>query len=215
MAAWFGRKREVTPTIDSLSFGTSGWKYHGERQPNEMRVWQTPEGDAVSLHFFGIPPNLPAARSIEDIATLYAEGLRASDAKLVECSLTTVADCQCICLLIKVPQRPSGMMYQGVYTLPFRDFSFVVKIQCAEVGATGLREAVLFAQRSKAGGTPNTSGSGPVFSDWDPDAPEHDARFPTHPISRLRRLLAHVQSTATIDGTVRALPGFRLPGGAP
>jgi hypothetical protein len=215
MAAWFGRKRKVTPTIDSFSFAVSGWKYHGERRPNEMRVWETPEGDAVSLHFFGIPPDIPAADSIEGIAALYAEGLRASGAKVVECSRTTAADCPCVRLVIKAPQQPSGMMYQGMFTLPFRDFSFVVKIQCPEVGETGFREAILLAQRMKAGETPNTSGSGPVLSDWDPDAPEHDTRFPKHPISRLRRLLAHVQSTATIDGAVRALPCFRLPGAAP
>jgi hypothetical protein len=215
MAAWFTRKRDVTPTIDSLSFDTSAWKYHGEQQPNQRRLWETIERDAVLLHFFGIPPDLPPVRTMGELSAFYAEGLKASGAKVVECELDRLAGCPAIRLLIKVPQKPHGMMYQGVLTLPFRDFSFVVKIQCQETGTTGIRETILFEKRMRAGDTPQIGGPGPVFPDWNPDAPEHDLSFPTHPISRLRRLLGHVMSTATLDPSVRELPGFPLPGSAP
>lgn len=211
MPAWFGRKREVTPTIDSLSFDTSGWKYHGERQSNAMRLWEASDGDAVILHFFGMPPDIPAVRTLDELSSFYAEGLKPAGGKVVECGLASVAGCHAIRLLLKVPQKPSGMMYQGVFTVPFRDFSYVIRIQCPELGTTGLREAILFEQRLKAGEQPNVGGSGPPFAGWNPDAPEYDDRFPKHPVSRLRRLLAHVARTATMDAGVRALPGFQLP----
>jgi len=211
MVGWFRRKRDVTPTIDSLRFDTTAWNYLGERQPNQMRLWETPDHDAVMLHFFGIPPDLPQVRTVEELSSFYGEGLKRSAAKVVECDFSRVADCPAIRLLIKVPQKPHGMMYQGAFTLPFREFSFVIKIQCSEVGTTGVREAVLLEQRMKAGETPNVSGAGPMFPDWNPDAPEHDKLFPAHPITRLRRLLEHITRTATMDPQVRSLPGFPLP----
>jgi hypothetical protein len=104
------------------------------------------------------------------------------------------------------------MFYQGAFTLPFRDFSFVVKVQCREAGITGIREAILFDQRRAGGAMPSLDKAGPPFPDWNPDAAEHDAKFPTHPISRLRRLLAHIAQSATMEETVRALPPFPLTG---
>jgi hypothetical protein len=44
---------------------------------------------------------------------------------------------------------------------------------------------------------------------------EHDAAFPAHPVSRLRRLLKGIENTAALDEEIRRLPKFRLPGGAP
>lgn len=198
------------PTIDSLTFDTSAWKYHAEKQPGKMRLWETPEHDAVVLHFFGIPPDLPRGASAAELSAFYAKGLDGSSAKIVECTLGTVADCPAIQLLVKVPQKPSGMMYQMGVTLPFRDFSFVVKIQCQEHGITGTREAILFAERLKAGEKPNVTG-GPFLPNWNPDSPEYDKRFPDHPVSRLRRLLAAIKGTAKMDATVRTLPAFDLP----
>jgi hypothetical protein len=214
MANWFGqwRGRKITPTIDALSLDASAWTYHGEKQPGQMRLWETPDHDAVSLHFFAKPPDLPAVASMAALAANYAEGLKPARGTVVECILARVAGCPAVRLLIKAPQKPTGMLYQGVFTLPFRDFSFVVKIQCAESGTTGAREAILLDQRMKAGETPNLGGGGPMFPGWNPDAPEHDKQFPTHPISRLRHLLDHVARTATMDAAVRELPSFQLPG---
>lgn len=203
----------ISPSINSLSFDTSGWKFHGEQQPNQKRLWETPEHDAVILHFFGIAPDIPPIRSMGEMSAFYANGLKPSGGKVVECGLAQLAGCPSIRLIIKVPQKPSGMMYQGVFTIPFRDFSFVIKVQCEESGMTGVREAILFDQRRRSGEMPNLDPAGPFFSNWNPDAPEHDQSFPTHPISRLRRLLARLASTATLDPGVRDLPGFPLPEG--
>jgi len=180
-----------------------------------MRLWETADHDAVSLHFFGIPPNLPAAKTVDEIFTMYASGLAAAAGKVVECTIDTLARCDAVRLLLKVPQKPSGMMYQGAVTLPFRDFSFVVKIQCSEHGITGVREAILFDKRCRSGEKPNIGRTGEPFPGWNPDAPEHDPAFPSHPISRLRRLLTGLEESAMLDEQIRALPTFLLPSRAP
>jgi len=89
----------------------------------------------------------------------------------------------------------------------------VVKVQCPERGITGMREAVLADKRLATGEEPDVSGKGPFFRDWNPDAQEYDAQFPTHPVSRARQTLAHVARSASLDEAVARLPKFELPGG--
>jgi len=44
------------------------------------------------------------------------------------------------------------MNYLGSLAIPFAEFSFILKIQCAERGITGIRETFLLAQaRNEAG----------------------------------------------------------------
>jgi hypothetical protein len=210
MMAWFGSKK-ATPSIDSLRFATADWKYHAERETVEMRLWETADHDAVFQHFFGKPPDLPVAKSIDEISAMYASGLVAARGRIVECAIGEFARCKAVRVLLKVPQKPTGMMYQSAVTVPFQDFSFVVRIQCSEVGTTGVREAILFEKRMRAGERPNLQKPGEPFPGWNPDAPRHDAAFPSHPISRLRRLLSGIQNAASIDEKVRQLPAFPLP----
>jgi hypothetical protein len=49
------------------------------------------------------------------------------------------------------------MTYVGSLTIPFLDFSFVIKVQCEEKGATGIREAVLLDRRLESGEMPSPS----------------------------------------------------------
>jgi hypothetical protein len=211
MPSWFGRKPEVKPTIASLRFDAADWTYHGEREPNCLRVWQTPDSDAVGVHFFDIAPNIPVCRTLAELCDFYRSGIKAAGAEMVECALEPVAGQTAIRVLMKAPQRPHGRLYQATYTVPFRDFSFVVKVQCLEHGITGVRETVLADKRMAAGEMPNVSGKGPLLRDWDPDAPEHDADFPTHPVSRARRILAHVARSMSLEEPVGRLPKFELP----
>jgi hypothetical protein len=112
---------------------------------------------------------------------------------------------------LSVPQQPSGRTCVGSLTVPFRDFSFVVKCQCAEGGPTGLKEALLF-DRSRAAGEPmQVEGGRFHIPGWDPDAERHDAEFPGHPVARVRRVLRQVAGSLNIATEVWQLPGFPLP----
>jgi hypothetical protein len=116
---------------------------------------------------------------------------------------------------VKSPQKPqkaSGMTYLGSITIPFKDFSFVMKVQCTERGTTGIREAILFDKMRRTG-VIEIESSGKITGDWNPDAPEHDAAFRQHPLSRLRRVLGRIEATAVIDVAVKSKPGFPLPTG--
>jgi len=113
-------------------------------------------------------------------------------------------------MILKVPRQPHGMDYVGSLTIPFAEFSFVIKMQCEERGITGMREAALFLLTQKEGTVTLTPG-GTLVGDWNTDDERHDASFPDHPVSRLRRNFSHIIHTLRIDEATQGRPRFELP----
>jgi hypothetical protein len=164
----------------------------------------------VARYFFAKPPDLPQGlESLQQLREFYLASLKDSPAKLVEIGITRVAGCPAIRLIIKAPQKPSGMTYTGSITIPFRDFSYVLKAQCMETGATGVREAILFEKAMRAGKL--TFDPAGIKGEWNPDDPQYDADFAQHPLSRLRRVLKQLEASAALDENVRRQPTFPLP----
>lgn len=107
-----------------------------------------------------------------------------------------------------MPQPQSGLTYVASITIPSREFSFVLKVQCEERGATGIREAVLVDRLLGTGATPEVSDGRMRAPGFDPDNECFDAEFPMHPLSRARRAIQHVANTARVDGAIKTLPFF-------
>lgn len=128
-------------SLDDVSFDTSTLTLDGDR--NGVRVWWTPAGDLVSLHYFPVPPDIAADTSDLGKMWEFARSRRAST-RAVQVSLETIdiQGCRLVRQIVKVPQEPSGMTYIGSVTAPFRDFSFVLKIEAKEEGMTGIRDNV-------------------------------------------------------------------------
>lgn len=196
------------PSIRSISFDTAGLTFG--REENDRRTWITHDHDSVSLHFFHKKPDLGSGlRSLKELNDFYRTLLNESPAKLVDVTTVSFGTCRVIRATIKVPQKPSGMTYVGSFTIPFRNFSFVAKVQCPERGTTGAREAILF-DRQLGDGNAQIDLSG-ANRDWNPDSPEFDSEFPQHPLSRARRLLEQIQNSISIDPETLKEPGFPLP----
>ncbi|WP_152049231.1 hypothetical protein [Tautonia marina] len=213
----FGRfKRDgrgaAKPSLHSVRFDTTGYDFRGEPQPGEVQVWYTPEGDGLGVYYFPVPPDLPAnACSVEELAGFYQRLLGNSGGKLVETEVVIAGGCPAIRTILSVPQQPHGRTCLGSLTVPFRDFSFVLKCQCAEHGVTGLKAAVLF-DRSRAANEPiQFEGERFHIPGFDPDDPKHDTEFPDDPVARARRVLDHVAGSLVVAAEVRELPGFALP----
>jgi hypothetical protein len=176
-----------------------------------VRLWYTPEGNWVSLNYFPIPPDLPAgAGSVGQLRDFYAARLAGSGGRLVELDVLR-RPAASLRVIVKIPQQPSGLTYVGSLTIPFRDFSYVIKAECKEHGVTGLREAILWALRMQAGDKPVMQGGEFRLSDWAPDDEQYDAKFPDHPVTRARSFLKRVEQSLVIDARVQSLPAFALP----
>lgn len=207
-----GRGAKGRPSLDSLRFNTEGLVNPQEAQRNRVRIWQTPEGDGVGLFYFPIRPDLPARpETIDRLRASYTAQLTPAGGQIVEIAVVALRSGPAIRLIIKSPQKPSGFTYVGSLTVPFRDFSYVVKIQCMEYGVTGLREAVLLERRLKTDEALTHDAVGFLPRHWNPDDPRHDSEFPDHPVTRARRFVRTIEPSVEIDSAIQSLPGFPLP----
>ena len=211
------------PSLDSVTFDTTRLAFKGER--NGVRAWSTPSGDAVILHHFPRPPDIPVAlRDLLAIREFSRNAAMHGGAAIIEVDVIVVRDCTALRQIVKVPQQPHGITYLGSITLPYPAFSFVLKIQCPEYGTTGIRDAVI-ADELMGQGRINIDEGTREMRGWmqDPYDPsltdgfrrnvsedaQYDPRFPTHPLSRLRPLLTRLQGTIHLAEELRGQPPFR------
>jgi hypothetical protein len=208
------------PSLASVTFDASGFHFQDER--DGARVWHTPAGDAIGIFYFPLKPDIDAdVRSVEKIRQAIRPRVTAAGAAIIELETTTTDGCLALRQIIKVPQQPHGMTYVGSLILPFRDFSFVIKVQCQEHGMTGIRDSII---ANEALGDGRVTWDREEVKGWmyDPydsalhrgfhwnlsDAPEYDVRFPNHPLSRLRPVLAHLELTLRVTNEVKESPPY-------
>jgi hypothetical protein len=202
-------KRPQSRSFDSIAFDTKRYRYQGEQ--DDHRVWFTPDGDGIGLYFFPKQPDLPVgASSAAEVQESYRAKLPDGNAKIIEFQLPSIDEVKCIWMILKILRKPHGATYLGSLTIPFAEFSFVIKMQCEERGITGIREAALLILAQKEG-TVTISADGKLAGDWNPDDERYDTKFPEHPLSRLRREFAQIKSTLQINQATKDRRRFALP----
>jgi hypothetical protein len=180
--------------------------------------------EIISLHYFAKEPDIPCPLSdLKGLRDGYRKGISQAGGGLVAADVITVKDLPCLQTIFKLLQQPSGMMYLGSLTFPFADASFVIKIQCAEPGTSGLREAIIINELMGKGEVvidPETlSMKGWAQDPYDPDFEgpalrnksedeKYDAQFPDHPLTRTRLLLTQVKDSLKFDSDVQNAKPF-------
>ena len=215
-------------SLQSLKFDRTGWILFQESESKLVFGNDAKEpSDVLSVHYFPIPPDIVAP--LNDIKTLrdsYRSGANQAGAGLISADILTAGGVPAVKTLLKFPQEPTGMTYVGSISMPFRDFSYVVKVQCFEVGMTGAREAVVMAhllQEGKAEIDPEKN----RLKGWstDPYDPEQefpnmpnmaedeqwDGEFAGHPLTRVRRHLEKLLDTLDLDDELFEAEPFRGP----
>lgn len=203
----FGKffNRAFKSSLEAVAFDETGYDYRGIIKGT--RVWHTPRGDGLGLYHFARRPDLPqAARSNQDLRAFYANRFPPDQVRMVDSEFILVDGVPCIWTIIKTPQQPTGMTYLGSVTVPFAEFSFVLKMQCAEHGITGMREAAVAMKAADAGG--DLTEPGALCGPWNPDAVEHDSFFPDHPLSRARHEFARLIPTIRLAEQTKSQPRF-------
>ena len=209
-------------SIRSISFDTSDWM---QLEATETCItWHNHRREVLFLHYFPIRPDIPC--SLNDLVTLrdsYRRGVNQSGGGLVSVNVVRVQGLLGTRTIFKFPQQPSGIAYVASLTFPFRDFSFVIKLQCPENGPTGTREAIVFEQLLKNGEIMMSQDTGnPIGWSRDPYEPslvtgtqmtlaeeiKYDEMFPEHPLSRARGFLTRVANTITFAPEVLSSAAF-------
>ena len=210
--------------MDPISFNATGWFEQPKAQPPRLRVWHNQSRDGIGLYYFNIPPSIPAP--LEDIDRLrHHQRLEfGNTAGLIELNVILLDGVPAFRQIIKIPQTPTGITYLGGYTIPRRDFSFALRIQCQEYGTTGIREAFVMARlletgqlslsQVKADGAASMNETNWASDPYDPsfkgailrnlaEDEQYDALFPDHPLSRLRHYINQLEPTIRIADEVK------------
>jgi len=212
--------------LDSIVLHVPGIAFDSDREG--VRYWRTESGDMLGLWYFPIPPDLAAPpNEIDKLRATYRRGVAAVGMAIVSVDATKVDGRAAVRTIFKgrIPEEGSfGAMYVASITVPFRDFSFVLKTICEERGTTGVRDAVvadILMKQGKVGLGP--SGFTGWFADpYDPgfraavlrnlsDDEQYDAMFADHPLSRARRLLRTLEERIKISAEAKAAPGLTGP----
>jgi stress response protein SCP2 len=184
-------------------------------------TWRDGNGDVMQIVPVTQVPDLPA--HVGDLAAM-GRGLALTYARsggaLVECAPAALDGLPAVRQVIKMkfPGQENGLVFTGTLIAPKAFGAVIFKAQCPEYGTTGMREAMVMAKV----GPPAFFTPSPFAPDVDlramgalpsnvADRPEWDAQFPDHPLSRLRRLLAHIEATARISDDFWYLPPFPGP----
>ncbi|MFJ3905307.1 hypothetical protein [Streptomyces sp. NPDC090025] len=184
--------------------------------PQEAGTWTDGQGLLLSIHYFDLVPDLPAAL---DEPERLREGLAHSAAHagggLIEAEVAEVGGMPGLRQLIKVPlERGHGQAFVGSWTVPRDRSSAVVKVQAAEGRRTGLREALIvdevgpmhfFTPHPYA---PEVTGGLPHHA---ADDERWDARFPDHPLTRVRATLRRITPSIAFADEYRERPPFAAP----
>jgi hypothetical protein len=206
--------------MELVTFDAEG--YRVEPRAANLWVFHAPTGDLVQLWRFDLAPDIGAALDDEPaVRAMYRERVARAGAGLVAVDCVTVAAVRAVRVVIKAPMEPRGRIYVGSLTLPFRDFSYVLKVECREQAATGVREAIVMAKVALPLDANNElagwfadpyepSARGPMVRNLSEDE-QYDPLFPEHPLTRVRSLLGHVERTLAVDPKVRAAPPFTGP----
>jgi hypothetical protein len=179
----------------------------------DQYAWRDEHGMVLSVHFFNLPPDLPAP--LHEPAALLAGMARhtaAAGAGLIDAAVEPVDGVPALRQLLKVrhPQG-HGQVFLGSYTVPRATCSTVLKLQAPETGPTGMREAVVMAQL----GPDRFYTLSPFAPDATDGLPYHwadheryDAQFPLHPLTLIRATLRRLLPSIRLDERFKALPAF-------
>ena len=191
------------------SLAVQGWSE--EAPSGGMRVWRNSQGDVLSLATSDGPIGLPTL-SDEVAVQRWCRSLAESRAAgLIEVRVTSGALGTTVGLIYKRLEKPA-YIFTGMLLVPSQ--AHVWTVVAGERGTTGVREAVVTTELMSAGKLTIQS----YESSWarDPydtsyrgadrsvlrfvsDDESYDERFPEHPLSKIRRVLAMLPTSVQAD----------------
>jgi hypothetical protein len=203
-------------SLQSVTFDATNLVLKGD--DGNKRAWLTTDGDPVTLYYFTTPSFMSASpQNLDRWRAHMRESTAERNGAIVEVEPRTINGCAAIHDITKIPQTPFGMGYLGCVTLPFRDFGYMVAVACPERGITGMRDTAIFSELIQKGEVTLVEEGNPIGWMEDPydpsvetppgrnrsDDAKYDARFPDHPLSRVRHLLRQIESTLRLSGEVK------------
>lgn len=164
----------------------------------------------------------------------YRTGFAVQGIGLIECNLLDLGGLQAVGAIGKIILQPTHAAYVGTLALPLPEDSYVFNVGAEEIGISGVRDTAIFIKTSTEleaqGYVPDVPEQGmPMLwkhpqtgtevrwaqDPYEPayegpclrnlaDAPEHDGKFPEHPLSRVRFALNCLVQGVTLPTEVKS-----------
>ncbi|MBO4208726.1 hypothetical protein [Micromonospora echinofusca] len=177
-------------------------------------TWANDERIVVQAVFFDLVPDLPA--TLTEVPALQrgmAKLAATQGGALIEAGVTTIGGQPALRQVIKVklPDRPQGQAFLGSFIVPKAACSAVLRVQAAEGGVSGQREAMVMSRVGPADYFrphpygPDGEGGLPSHV---ADDPAYDPQFPQHPLTRVRQVMAQLAQQVALHPQFAALPPF-------
>lgn len=210
----FFRRNQVD--INSITFPTFGW--NKVQETAEIKQWMNPEQTlSLSVNFFKIKPDLPTVQDIQFLRKFYRDQLIAANGGLIQVDLIQLDDYKVVQTIFKIKQEPTGMTYLASLTIPFKNYSYVIKITAPELGMTGMRDTVISARWFE---DPNNDNQSWMADPYDPmvsegvpmnksEEEQYDAQFPNHPLSQARKLLKAIEAEVVFSQKFQKVKKFK------
>jgi hypothetical protein len=216
----FSLFRKQKATIYSIGITDLGWPII--KNDTGIIQWMNPaQTIAVSVNFFDLPPDIPAVKDIHLLRNFYRNNISGVNGGVIEVDLSQQDQLTIIKTLFKIPQARGGTTYLASLTLPFKTCSYVLKVQSAETGPTGMRETLI---ADKLLSNNRSTSLEERLSEWsaDPYAPHfkkgilmnqsedeiYDALFPNHPLTQARKIITQIKNDIKLKPEIGKLLPF-------
>lgn len=194
--------------LHAMQLEMAGWKE--EQQDDSMRRWRNSHGDLMTLAIFGnlgLPP-ISQEAAWQRWSRQLAESRKAG---LIEVRPHSAKNGSAMGLIYKNLKKPA-YVFTGVLIFPKGDASQVWTVMAGENGITGVREALITGELFESGSYTIQDYQNSFAQDpYDPgyhgvdrsvlrfvsDDERYDERFPNHPLTRVRRILAALPESVT------------------
>jgi len=211
---WFSKLLRSTPSpspnssLGSLRLDTP-WGREVERSEHRV-VWLDPSGMPLSFDRLNGSLSLPVSTDALAVRQHCRKLAAGNGGAIVSVDAVTVARHPATQLIYKREKLPA-YAYTGMIFLQLDGFAYIIVIAAEEQGMTGVREATITSQLLGEGKLTLETYKSCWFCDpYDPgysgrilrslsDDEAYDSRFPDHPLSKVRRKLAYLQSSIRLD----------------
>jgi hypothetical protein len=165
-------------TADQINFETAGLNLR--QSEAHKKLWLNGFNDVLELRAFATKPDIPIKLS-DQVALLeyYQRAAKSQNAEVLDLVVQPVAGIRAIVLTMRAPAKPKGFTYLSSLALPFRDGSFVLKIQALETLAR------------------------------DDLSASADVLHPAHGLSRTRAEIARLAASVELQPSLQKAPKFQ------
>lgn len=206
--------------IYSIEIPNFGWRKAIDN--NSLIQWINPEETiAISVNLFDLKPDIPTITDLEKLKLFYRQSISKINGGLIEIDIFKIKNNSVAKTIFKIPQEPSGMTYLASLTIQFENCSYVVKVQCAEIGMTGLRDSVIANKLLVSGELKigengyenrfsdpydNTFKSGTLMNKSEQSIFDKD--FPNHPLTQARIIIEKLRNEMIFKPEIEKLNTF-------